>query len=139
MAQKAKAKAAISQPLFPVAQNERYVFQRQLGHPEILHSNKWEDTLECRCTICNKYCYTTVIWNHRVQTDGEMRMKYWKQSLAEPVAFSGLEQCCPVLVVNGKMVKMTPLREFVERLQSGKKDKRLNLRSCDNEFEEGQL
>ena len=80
-----KAKAAITEPLFPVSVNERTVFQRTLGHPEMVHSNKWEDTIECRCEICNKYCYTIFIWNFRVQEDDEKRMEFWKQSLTQPV------------------------------------------------------
>jgi len=35
------AKNAITEPLFPVTSSERHVFQRTLGHPEILGSHKW--------------------------------------------------------------------------------------------------
>ena len=68
--------------------------------------------------------------------DNEERMAFYKQSILNPVTFSYLESKCPVAVVNGKLIKMVPLVEFIERLESGKKDKRLAFRTCNNEFED---
>ena len=65
-------------------------------------------------------------------------MKYWKQSLSQPVQFSHLESPYPVAVVNGKMIKMTPLREFMERLESGRNSRRLHFRTSNNEADADQ-
>ena len=44
----------------------------------------------------------------------------------------------PVLIVNGKMIKMIQVGEFIERLQSAHRDKQLNFKASDNENEQEQ-
>ena len=77
--QKMLAKAALNEPLFSVPAADRIVFQRTLGHPEMLGSHKWKLSTDSQCAICNKLCYCVFIWNLAVQTDADTRFRYWKQ------------------------------------------------------------
>ena len=115
------AKNAIVEPLFSVEQSERQIFQRILGHPEIVGSQRWQNATDGVCKICNKYCYAIFTWNYDVQNDVELRFEHFKQSLSRPVSFGELDCPYPILVVNGQLQKMVPLSEFVERLKAGRR------------------
>ena len=71
-------KAAVKAPLFPVTQGDHLVLERILGHPEMLGSHKWIKSNESACKICNKLCYCVFVWNYRVQTDENLRYKFFK-------------------------------------------------------------
>ena len=53
-------------PLFSVEPKHKLVFERTLGHPEILGSHKWINSKNEKCKICNKLCYCLFIWNYQV-------------------------------------------------------------------------
>ena len=71
-------KKLLKEPLFKTESDKRVVFERMLGHPEILNSNRWIDSTLSKCKICNKSCYTTIIWNKQVQNDFSLRYKFYK-------------------------------------------------------------
>ena len=95
---------ALRAPLFEVPVEDRLVFERTLGHPEMLGSHKWISSNEPKCRICNKLCYTIFVWNWRVQNEATHRYKFFKQSTAAPVAFNrAFESTNPIIIVNGKV------------------------------------
>ena len=127
------AKAAIKESLFQVASADRIVFERLLGHREILGSSRWLSSTGPCCKICNKLCYSVFVWNHRVQDDTTRRYKFYKQSLAKPVVFEAkFENPYPVIVVNDKIHKMIPVEEYMERLYHGQQCSYFKFRACDS-------
>ena len=131
--QKMLAKAALAEPLFSVPIADRIVFERTLGHPEILGSHRWKRSTDAQCAICNKLCYCVFIWNYSVQGDASMRFRHWKQCVQNPIRFQRpWKGTNPVIAVNGHLQPMLRLDEFMDRLEQGEQQATLNFRACDN-------
>ena len=122
-------KNALIEPLIQVESPQRLVFERILGHPEIMGANKWQNSISSRCRLCNKSTFCIFVWNYEVQKDKKVRFKHYKQSLGQPLIFAkDYESNHPALILNRKTHKMMQLDEFMDRLQIGKSSRTLSYR-----------
>jgi len=63
---KNQVKHEIIKPILEDVEEDRIVYQRILGHPEIPDSHRWVENFAPHCHICGKHTYTIFVWNKRV-------------------------------------------------------------------------
>lgn len=63
---KNQVKHEITKPVLQDIAEDRIVYQRILGHPEIPDSHRWVEGFAPHCHICGKHTYTIFVWNKRV-------------------------------------------------------------------------
>lgn len=49
--------------LFQASEDQKLVYQRMLGHPEILYGYQWREVSDEDCTLCNKMTQCLFVWN----------------------------------------------------------------------------
>ena len=57
------AKQLSRAPLFKHDAQDKLVYQRVLGRPEMMGSHRWVERTEEKCQICRKMTYCLIIWN----------------------------------------------------------------------------
>ena len=48
---------------FQPVKSDRIVFQRFLGHYEILNGFRWKETTDDKCYYCQNWSYSLIIWD----------------------------------------------------------------------------
>ena len=74
-----KAQAIIKAPVFTEGDAERIVYERILGHREVLNSHRWTEVHDRKCNLCNKQTYSIVVWNKKLSMSDEHR-EFFKHS-----------------------------------------------------------
>lgn len=59
-------KDLIKNPSLDHPESDSLVYERRLGNPEILGSNRWVEKSAKDCSICNKMTYTLFVWNKQL-------------------------------------------------------------------------
>merc|ERR1719276_291234 len=105
-------------PSFQDDYSERIVYQRNLGHLEMLNSHRWKEVSSIDCQICRKETYTIVVWNKQLameqlrynrkknRNNDEMPQYYFKHSNLEAVKLNFDQYKHPVLYFGETMHKM---------------------------------
>lgn len=126
---KINIKNRIKEPVLGNIEGDSVVFQRNLGHLEMIRSSRWVETTPKNCMVCNKHSYCIFIWNKNLSTMqveeqgvrkgggavGSDQEYFWNYSEIDAVKTDKLDKQ-PVLTIGHNTYPMVPLIEFFERL-----------------------
>lgn len=127
------AKALAKAPLFKHDAQDKLVYQRVLGRPEMIGSHRWIEKAEDQCQVCRKMTYCLVIWNKHLSEAREHSF-YFSSLNTRPVLFTKEKYLHPVLCTRDRVHKMLPISEFWQRLR-WQSERVTNLRRCTDQQE----
>ena len=101
---------------FEVDVMDRIVFQRFLGHHEIINGHRWQEVDESDCYLCNHWSYCVFLYDMKLAATDEIYMNIAKKkindvrdrSLSAPI-FASIESI-------GQILPMISVQHFLSRL-----------------------
>ena len=110
---KLQVKESIAAPILAAHDNDKLVFQRNLGNAEMPNAHRWTENFAPNCHICSKHTYTVFVWNKKLAAlqlrneegaqRGRLHRKFYKRSAIEPFKLNNEAYEHPILSIGEKV------------------------------------
>ena len=110
---KLQVKESIGSPILTAHDNDKIVFQRNLGNLEMPNAHRWTANFAPNCHICSKLTYTVFVWNKKLALSqerseesvqrGRLHRKFYKRSNIEPFKLNNEAYEHPLLSIGNKI------------------------------------